>query len=227
MIKNAQDFFLELIKPNVTQSGRSTSLSCDLIERKFMNQLQEAMSAVRTNSKSSKAWSDLGQALLEQKKLEKAKQSYQRALQLDPENEAAQQGIRMTLMPEQSVTEPETPPSSKKPASEKASPPPKAPPRKVEPEPQPKAKSKPVESRFSGEKDDEEDLADEPIRFSIERPNKVSAEKEKEKAIVFHDPPPPPEKPSPGRLWLGIFLMLLLPSLCLCGLFFAAYQLIS
>lgn len=200
-----------------------------------MNQLQKAMSAVRTNPKSSKAWSDLGQALFEQKQIEKAKQSYQRALQLDPENKAAQQGIAMTLMPSPSVFDTEAPPSSKRAAPEKVSPPLEAPPRKVEPQPKAKRQSprkavtkSEVEPKPSAKSKlaDEENIADEPISLSGRRPTNASAEKEKK--IVFHDPPPPPEKPSPGRVWLGIILILLFGFLCVCGpLIFAAYQFMS
>lgn len=211
-----------------------------------MNRLQEAMSAVRTNPKSSTAWSDLGHALLEEKQIEKAKQSYQRALQLDPMNEVAQEGIRMTLISKESV--PSEPPLSAKAASPK--PTAKASEAKVEPElefesepepepkSEPKAKSQPVsrgtvpteeseiESRFFDEEDyeedDEEQITDKSIRFSGVS-NKLSAEKEKK--IVFRDPLPMPEKPSRTRLWMGIIFILLVGFLCVCSFIFAAYQL--
>lgn len=197
-----------------------------------MNQLQKAMSAVRTNPKSSKAWSDLGDALLEQKQIEKAKQSYQRALQLDPENKAAQQGIAMTLRPAQSVSKAEAPPSSKTPAAKKVSPP-SSPPRSVKPEPQPKARrdsarkavvKSDVEDKSSDKSKlaHEEDIADDSISFSRGRTSSVSAEKEK--AIVFRDPPPPPQKPSSMRQSIGLFIIFLLAFLCVCApLIFVAY----
>lgn len=194
-----------------------------------MNQLQKAMSAVRINPKSSKAWSDLGDALLEQKQIEKAKQSYQRALQLDPENEAAQEGIRTTLISAQSVSKAEAPPSSKTSTPKNVNPP-SPPPRPAKSERQPKAKRESarhvvkseVEDKSSdkSKRADEEKIADDSISFSRGRTSNVSAEKE----IVFRDPPPPPQKPSSMRQSIGLFMIFLLAFLCVCApLIFVAF----
>src|SRR5262245_941608 len=79
-------------------------------ERIFMSRKQEVMSAVRANPKSSKAWSDLGDVLAEEGQLEKAKEPYLRAIQLDPTNEAAQAGMLSASMAEAQADLPPEPP---------------------------------------------------------------------------------------------------------------------
>lgn len=77
--------------------------------------LREAMAAVRSNPRSALAWSELGDALVGEGQLEKARESYQRALQLDPLCAGAQSGLAATLV--QPPSETSAPPVEEAPRS--------------------------------------------------------------------------------------------------------------
>ncbi len=151
--------------------------------------LREAMAAVRTNPKDAMAWSALGDTLAQEKQLEKARESYQRALQLDPLCAAAQAGLAATLM-------------------QAAGEPPAVPPVEVEP-PRPTLSFLPSRA---------EPVGSEQAGLPAAR---ATAQRRARQAV-----PPWPEKPGRGRMVVGLFLVLFLPSVCLCAGFLALARLI-
>lgn len=161
--------------------------------------VQTAMAAVRQNPKSSKAWSDLGDALLEAGQRQKAQESYQRALQLDPLNAAAQAGIANALQTGTSTAS--TPPA---PAATMLDSMPATPPRQ--------GRAQVVQ----------EDMVEEPT------PGPAAAkEKPARPPATRREPPPWPKKPTRNRMMAGIIGALLLPLLCVCGLMWAFINLFS
>lgn len=187
-----------------------------------MSGLKEAMNAVRENPKHAGSWVALGEILLAEHQLEKATQSFQRALQLEPTNSAAQRGLAQILLagsggasasarptpstgtPRPAATTPppaaSRPPVSQTPLrSDSRTPPPRAqvPPRSVAtPPPTPSA----------------------PLMRDTEIPR---AQRGVAAPMELRTPPPRPKLPSPGRVRLGLFFLALIPLLCICVAAFA------
>lgn len=183
-----------------------------------MSRLQDAMSDVRSNPYNPNAWTNLGDLLMGDGQIEKARQSYQRALQLDHENEAAQLGLANTLTATPPTTVPQEAPSPPYRSSEelrtrdlKAD----APLWPQEPGEAPSEEEEELPADDFLIIDDDELLGSDTITFSGDLPESEAIDKA---APTFRDPPPMPEKPSRGRLWLGIGILMMIPSLCLCTL---------
>ena len=187
-----------------------------------MSRLRDAMSVVRANPQNSNAWSNLGDQLMVEGQVEKAKESYQRALQLDHQNEAAQQGLvnalaaaREALLPEQEIVPAEpSPPITSRSIAEP--PVPATPPIVDEPSP-PSA-----EAIFAASADMMPDIVDDletsnTITFADNLPEGSGLGKV---SPVFRDPEPMPEKPSRGRIWVGVGILAMIPLFCLCSLLF-------
>lgn len=179
-----------------------------------MSRLDDAMVAVRTNPKDSKAWSNLGELLVADGQIEKGKQSFQRALQLDPTNQAAQRGLSGAFAAETPVAPPLAPsrpaapppaperttPTASRPAESRPAPPPPAP---RTPAPQSREeRSTPVKST---------DTAPRPA-LSPQRATPTGAASER---AQFRKPPPPPQKPSQTRVMMGLAVMGVIIALCL------------
>lgn len=175
-----------------------------------MSRKQQAMAAVRTNPKSSKAWADLGDALAEEGQYEKAKESYQRALQLDPANGKAQQGLAATISA--ALMQDGPPPA----APEAASPPPRetSTRSKTVDTPAPKAAAK-----------ESSKTAPRPAAAAPPPPPRGSAGMKG--TITLRRPLPKTVRPSQGRLMAGVGMILALPLLCLCGFVLLLAQLTS
>lgn len=146
--------------------------------------LPEAMTAVRANPKSAVAWSELGDALVGEGQLEKARESYQRALQLDPLCTAAQVGLAATLR-------------------------------------QPAVEEVPL---LDTVEEEEWPAVARPVRAaeSQAQPGAGAASGRRFRQEV----PPWPEKPARARMMVGLFLLIVLPSTCLCAGFLALARLI-
>ena len=190
-----------------------------------MSRLQDAMSAVRANPNSSNVWSNLGDILITEGQVNKAKESYQRALQLDHQNLAAQQGLANALaaaqqdtFPEEEIPPAESPPPITRSLEEPPSPP--------IPSVTMKPTSSPQEVVFAASSDMMPDIDDDletskTITFADNLPEGPGLGKV---SPIFRDPEPWPEKPSRGRIWVGVGILGMIPLFCLCSLLiFAAY----
>ncbi len=188
-----------------------------------MSRLQDAMSAVRANPNSSNVWSDLGDLLMTQGQVNKAIESYQRALQLDHQNPAAQQGLANSLaaaqldaFPEEEIQPAESPPPITRLQDED----PPVPVVRMTPV------SSPQEVVFAASADMMPDIDDDletskTITFADNLPEGPGLGKV---SPVFRDPEPLPEKPSRGRVWVGVGILGMIPLFCLCSLLiFVAY----
>ena len=187
-----------------------------------MSRLREAMDAVRANPKNAGAWVILGELLGADGQTEKATQSFQRALQIDPTNITSQRGLahisladkggnaeepglcsgRLTHSPDNPPTPPHTAPERPlpaRPASATATARP--------------ARETPAPSRTAISR---EEAAP---RRPASRPNAGAA-------VEMRTPPPQPIKPSQGRMMMGMGFLIAIPLLCLCALVFALAQLI-
>ncbi|MBA3530720.1 MAG: tetratricopeptide repeat protein [Ardenticatenales bacterium] len=178
-----------------------------------MSRKQEAMAAVRTNPKSSKAWSDLGDVLAAEGQLEKAKESYLRAIQLDPSNEAAQEGMFSASMA-QAQTEP-----APEPPPQRSAPPPTPPAARETPPPASSSKggAKASDSVAAKESRERREAAARPT--PTPPPASMGAGSGKS-TINLRKRPPHPKKPGQARIIAGIVGVLLLPTLCACSLVF-------
>lgn len=190
-----------------------------------MSRLREAMNAVRAHPKNAGLWVGLGELLLAEQQMEKATQSFQRALQLDPTNAAAQRGLAQILLADQggSPSGYTTPPESRvssggsarptaqsfqalPPASTSGQNPPAArdsTPRTVRP---------PVESSP-------------PLPREAPALNRPLPRSQAGAAMEMRTPLPQPIKPTQGRMMAGILTLVLIPVLCLCALVFGLAQL--
>lgn len=174
-----------------------------------MSRLDDAMAAVRINPKDSKAWSDLGELLVEAGQIEKAKQSFQRALQFDPTNQAAQRGLSGAFTAETPVAPPVRPtppvpersaPSPSRPAESRTTPPPT--PRPTTPEIREESSTAPRGI----------DTAPRPALTPQRAAASSSAAGERS---LFRKPPPPPQKPSQTRIMMGLAVIGVVMALCL------------
>lgn len=185
-----------------------------------MSRLRDAMSAVRANPNSSNVWSNLGDILMTEGQVNKAKESYQRALQLDHQNLAAQQGLANALAAAQldAFPEEEIPPAESSPpiASRSIGEPPVAP----EPFNPPEDVVFAASAEMMPDIDDDLETSN-TITFADNLPDGPGLGKV---SPVFRDPEPMPEKPSRGRVWVGVAILALIPLFCLCSLLiFVAY----
>lgn len=187
-----------------------------------MSRLQDAMSAVRANPNSSNVWSNLGDLLMTEGQVNKAKESYQRALQLDHQNLAAQQGLANALAAAQleAFPEEEIPPAeSSPPIASRSIAEPAAP--SVAPPVAPEPFNSPEEMLFAASAEMMPDIDDDletsnTITFADNLPEGSGLGKV---SPVFRDPEPMPEKPSRGRVWAGVAILAMIPLFCLCSLF--------
>ena len=178
-----------------------------------MSRLRDVMDAVRTNPHNSKAWSNLGDLLMEQGQVNKAKESYQRALQLDHHNKQAQEGLANAL----AAALPTTPPEDAAPSADLSD----ARTRDLsEPSmgsfPPASPEDSPDPPLADGIFDLEDDIAlPDTITFADTLPEGANIS---QVPPIFRDPEPQPEKPSQARLWLGVGILSLIPLFCLCSL---------
>jgi tetratricopeptide (TPR) repeat protein len=189
-----------------------------------MSRLREAMDAVRTNPKNAGMWVTLGEILLAERQLEKATQSFQRALQLEPTNAAAQRGLAQILLadpggpPPGRSTPPETrTPSAPRPTAQSFQALPPTPAQRQTPPPAresaPRTARPPVETSV-------------PVSREAPAMNRPLPRSQAGSAMEMRTPPPPPIKPTQGRMMAGILTLVLIPVLCLCALIFGLAQLI-
>ena len=184
-----------------------------------MSRLQDAMSAVRANPNSSNVWSNLGDILMTEGQVNKAKESYQRALQLDHQNLAAQQGLANALaaaqleaFPEEEIPPAESPPPITRSLDEPPTPP--VPVVTMTPVPSPDEVVFAASSDMMPDIDDDLETS-KTITFADNLPEGPGLGKV---SPVFRDPEPLPEKPSRGRVWVGVGILATIPLFCLCSL---------
>lgn len=193
-----------------------------------MSRLREAMDAVRANPKNAGAWVILGELLGADGQTEKATQSFQRALQLDPTNITAQRGLAQILLADKGgnagagglgtgrLTPPPTNPSTPRATAQSmpALPPHSAPSRNASPPPSPRpTREAPAPPRS-------------PISREEAAPRRPAPRPNAGAAVEMRTPPPQAIKPSQGRMMAGMAFLVLIPLLCLCALVFALAQLI-
>jgi hypothetical protein len=194
-----------------------------------MSRLREAMDAVRSNPKNAGAWVILGELLGADGQTEKATQSFQRALQLDPTNITAQRGLAQILLADKGgnagagglgtgrLTPPPTNPSTPRATAQSmpALPPHSAPSHDASPPraPRPTREAPVTPSRP-------------PISREEAAPRRTAPRPNAGAAVEMRTPPAQAIKPSQGRMMLGIGFLIAIPLLCLCALVFALAQLI-
>lgn len=176
-----------------------------------MSRLREAMDAVRANPKNAAAWVALGDQLGADGQIEKATQSYQRALQLDPTNATAQRGLAQILLAGNNAI-----------GAERNAPP-------VAPTPRPTAQSMaalpPAPTPTRPARPDPTISAPRPaISREEAAPRRPNPRSQGGSALEMRTPPPQAIKPSQGRMMAGILVLLLIPLLCLCALVFTLAQ---
>ena len=188
-----------------------------------MSGLKEAMNAVREHPKHAGSWVALGEILLAEHQLDKATQSFQRALQLEPTNNAAQRGLAQILLAGNGGTTSSAPtrPAPTSPSSRSA------PPTQASPAPRPVPSQTPPRSQTQPRT--ERTVAAPPrtpsppaMRDSqISRPQRGVAA-----PMELRTPPPRPRKPSQTRMMMGFMFLGLVPLLCVCLLVLALAKLI-
>jgi hypothetical protein len=184
-----------------------------------MSRLREAMDAVRANPKNAGAWVTLGEQLGAAGQIEKATQSFQRALQLDPTNSAAQRGLAQILLADTggnsgASTPPPSAPMPRATAQNLPALPPAPTARRESPSPRPtRIEPEPISAPRSAITREEASAP----RRTTSRPNAGAA-------MEMRTPPPQAIKPTQGRMMAGILFLVLVPLLCLCALVFALAQ---
>jgi hypothetical protein len=173
-----------------------------------MSRLREAMDAVRTTPKNASAWVNLGELLAADGQSEKARQSFQRALQLEPTNSTAQQGLAQILLANRGGTM--TPQGNL--GTGRLTPPPPSTASRTPTDPHPVMPSR--------------DSAPQP---TITRADTVSPRPNNRpvsSGTTLRPPLPPAVKPSQERFTMGLVVLVAVPLLCLCALIVAVAQLI-
>ena len=187
-----------------------------------MSRRRAAMGAVSANPNNAGAWVILGELLGADGQTEKATQSFQRALQLDPTNITAQRGLAQILLADKGgnaeagglgtgrlTPSPANPPTPRATAQNMPALPPNA-----EPSPTARpARETPAPSRA-------------PISREEAAPRRPASRPNAGAAVEMRTPPPQPIKPSQGRMMMGMGFLIAIPLLCLCALVFALAQLI-
>lgn len=199
-----------------------------------MSQLRDAMAAVKASPKNPAAWIALGDLLASEGQSDKATQSYQRALQLDPTNQAAQRGLAQLIIQNAGSASPAapstpvrpTPPEQNRPATPSR------------PVPEPRRATPPSEVRrpqsppaTSQRRSAEERVSrptprrEESIAAPRTEPSATSSSVGKmASTFEMRERPARPQKPSEGRLRAGLLFIVFIPVLCICALALAVSQ---